>query len=287
MSIYYTPLIKIEVNIEADVSIFIEYLTKRESIAYRQQIFNAHPALKRLTDNQTQSKKKLSIREYLTKLYSKNKGAIKRNIADNQLLLLKTEKAFRILNELMAYDRKAPETYTAIATFLPFCPFNKSSFRFYAIPKKTSPEHNILSIALHEISHLVFLKQLATWEKRSGNKLNEDSKYYFKEALTASLMNNKRLKEVIGYDRYQGNRLLWDLHLISDKMEAMKVVKYFETTILNNKSSYTHNLYKNLGVFLKIQRSLRKKRKLWNKISSDPYNIKLIQEYKTPIKIIN
>ncbi|HQA95821.1 MAG TPA: hypothetical protein PLN18_00420 [Candidatus Colwellbacteria bacterium] len=279
------PSIKIKTDLEADVSIFTEYLTHPKRVSYRQLILKAHPALTQSLAGQPQRKVRTLVREYLETAYTENRRAIERNIASNRLLLKKSDKAFGTLYALMDYRPAKRQTYTAISTFLPFCPFDKKSFRFYAVPKENSPEQSILAIALHEISHLLFFEQLAEWKKESGKKLNEEAKYYFKEALTAALMNDERLEKLIGYRSYKGNRLLWNLCLKSGPNNPLPIVKYLQRNILSEKSDYKERLYKTLNSFSHIQSCFIEKRRLWDRLSLNPNDQKLVEQYKTPIKI--
>ncbi len=74
---------------------------------------------------------------------------------------------------------------------------------------------NALSVSIHEISHLIFFEQLKSLQKTDAvpKELSKDLIHYYKESLTAVLLNEKPLVEILGIKNYRGNPELKNLNL--------------------------------------------------------------------------
>lgn len=190
----------------------------------------------------------------------------------------------------MDYKWTRSITYKAIPTILPFSSFGNNIFYFSILGEiKGKNDKNILFIAAHEISHFIFYDIL---KKKNIiiKSLPTDFKNYFKEALTAVLLNRKPLCNILNLRDYKGNREIHDLKI--KKRDGTIIYftefinEYYQAIKIKKKKSFNIFLQEILNILLPFNKEFSKKRAIWNKFGNQLFkNKKAYKIYQYPIKI--
>jgi len=286
------PQIIVKQGLERETRLFHNFLNHPKFPENRSYILKAFPELENLIDK---SKDELlyDLKQFIDNFYRENEKIISEiNNKATKLLEKESSVVLEALGNLMEYDWEEKIVYLAIPSILPFSLFGKKSFSFSILSKIRGKEKhgpkNILRIAIHEISHIIFLSQLEKIEEKVDIKLSVDIEHYLKEALVASLLNQEPLKELLKLKNYQGNPEIRELHL-EDDGEIIKIADYitrqYEKAKSDNKS-FEIFLTELIGTFNKKSGKFTEKRSLWKmhgiKILK---NIDILTDYKKPIKI--
>ena len=121
--------------------------------------------------------------------------------------------------------------YKATPTILPFSPFDDDNDFNFSILNILQKRENIASLLpkfIHEISHFV-LFDILNQIKKEGEvaQVAKEIKNYFKEALTAVLLNKESLRRIFGIPRYKGNFEIYGLNIKKQNGEILSFSRFF------------------------------------------------------------
>jgi hypothetical protein len=152
------PKIVIKENLRQEVNVFLNFLHHPYYPQHRNLIFRVFPELKLLLKNKKDEKK--IVRKFIIDFRENHKDKINQIIKQSKVVIKnKGPLALKALANLMDYDWTKPTTYTAIPTILPHSPFGDNVFYFSILKQinKGKSDRDVLYIAIHEISHFIFL----------------------------------------------------------------------------------------------------------------------------------
>ena len=284
------PKISININKKKEIRLFSKFLNHPDFPQHRQLILQAFSNdLKIELAENLKDEKKVLIK-FINQFYEKNKNTIDLAIQDCKKEMKSSTKAIRALGKSMDYHWGNNVNYVAIPTILPFSPFSDNIFYFSILDRiKNVGKRNILTTAIHEISHFIFFDLLKEIENEKNFSLSLDVKYYAKETITTALFNEEPLKSALEIDNYLGNPDIRDIY-ISDKNKKPKTfIDYTRHQYIKNRNS--GNKFKNfLNGFVttinKASNQFSKKRFIWNQFGRELFkNKKALKEYRQPIKL--
>ena len=144
-------------QIAEEEELFLRFLKHPEFPTHRQLILNIFPELAKELENAPDEK--IAVRAFLIKFDRTHRKAITHIVHNNRSIVAKqSKKALRALGNAMEHKWLKPITYSVIPTILPFSPYGTNHFNFsiigYILNKK---QHDVLMVAVHEISHFIFL----------------------------------------------------------------------------------------------------------------------------------
>jgi len=278
-----SPKINFLIDPQADIERFEFFLNDPKRLSKRVAILNFYPKLTEKLENNTNQQ--IVVEEIVLDMYKRFGDQIKEIVKQAKDEFSKSDDIFTILAQRMNFPELSEQAYTAIPTFLPFSPFRNDTFYFSIaryIAGKEFKQREIVEIAVHEISHFIFYRQLELWEQNHSVNIDSKTIDYFKEALTASIMNTTELREYFGYSQYRGNPELHSISISYDN-KIYNIVDYFEALV--DFSNYSSSLEKLLTLFSfeSVQKAFAEKTKLWNEMAQKNQDHKLLKEYKNPI----
>ncbi len=290
--------ISVSINKEADIGKFLDFMNSPKYPGKRAIILKAYPEIANAINDGADEK--TTIENIVNNLYSEKEEQIKNILSDLKNELANIDTIINSLANIMNHDISA-NNYEAILTLLPFSPFKNNIFYFsiYSLifkKKDGSPRKktSIVFTAVHEISHFIFFDQLKKWEAQSKKKIPHPAEHYFKEALTAAIMNKEIFKNFFDYpklvnsENYRGNPELHALSISKENNETENIVAFFEREMFQNKDNYKTNFFRLLDIFYQNQEKFAQKWELWNNwlLSPDEYRSAIMEEYSTPFPII-
>jgi len=272
------PKIKIEIDKEQDKKLFNEFLNHPDFPQHRNMILKTFPILKNLLGKRRESEAVgefvdnfyKSYHEIINKITEKSRDKIENHGKD----------ALKILGEIMNYEWKKPLTYTAKPTILPFSPYGDNVFYFSILPdiKKGGSSKNILEIALHEISHFIFLNQLE--DKKI--KLEKNTKYCIKEAVATAVLNQEEFG-AMGIPKRAGNPEIKEIK-IEINNEIYKLTDFISKNI--KEKGYVKAIKNILELTNKASKEFSKRMTLWNQYGKNIVkNPRALEKYIKPIKL--
>ena len=271
-----------------ELEVFLNFLNNPRYPQNRNKIFQAFPDLKlKLGLLSNNEKEKKIVHKFICDFYAKNKEKINQIIKESEHLIKKKSKiALEALSSLMDYKWPKSMIYYAIPTILPFSPFKGNSFNFSILGQiRAKNDKNPLFISIHEISHFIFFDIL----EKIAIKIPEDTKNYFKEALTAVLLNQKPLSDILELKNYRGNQEIHDLQIKigKDIVSLTKFIEDYYHTIKIKKGKDFSTFLKGIMIILEpIFDEFSKKRKIWNKYGNQlSKNYEFLRQYRYPIEI--
>jgi len=287
--------ISVSINKEIDIGKFLDFMNNPRYPGKRAVILKAYSEIASATSNGADEK--TVIENIVNNLYSEKEEQIKNILNDLKNELANTDMIINSLANIVNHDISA-NNYSAILTLLPFSPFKNNIFYFsiYSLVfrnKDGSPRRNvsIVCTAVHEISHFIFFEQLKEWGEQSKKKISHPAEHYFKEALTAAIMNKEIFKNFFDYpklvnsENYRGNPELHVLFVSKENNEIENIVAFFEREMFQNENNYKTNLFRLLDIFYQNQEKFAKKWELWNNwlLSLEENRNTIIEEYSEPI----
>ncbi len=285
------PSIKITYDLNKEVDLFLKFLHHHYYPQHKFIIFKSFPELEILLKTEkNKNKEKTIIKEFIKDFYKKNDKKIKKIIVQSKKILKEKEKKALIkLAKLMDYQwPKNHPDYTAMPTILPFSPFGNNVFYFSILEQiKRKGGRDILFIAIHEISHFILFNFL---KKLKRKKVPEDFKNYFKETLTAVLLNQKPLNKILKLKNYQGNPEIRDLQIKKSDGVIISftefINEYYQIIKIKNKKTFKTFLQEILNILLPINKDFSKKRAVWNRYGNQLYKKPhILLKYQKPIQI--
>lgn len=276
------PDITIVQDLDKEVDIFLKFLNHPEFPQNRSMILKIYPKLSQIISEQ---KEELAVREFVDSFYQENAEKIEKIVNESRKSLMSSQEALKQLGILMDYVWSDTASYKAHPTILPFSPFRDDAFFFSILnPLFKDWPIDVLYIAVHEISHFIFLEQLKKIEEVNNNKFDKDLVYYYKESLTTVVLNQKEFRPILGEKEILGNPNIRDINIQIGE-EQMSLIKYL-TQEFETKKSYEDFLETTLLMLNKSVSEFIKKRELWNKNGPNIFEEDdLMVEYKKPIVI--
>jgi len=278
-----TPDIQIKIDPKEDVKTFLSFLNHSFFVQKRSSILDAHPKLKEYADDPDFKDR---VEEYVLEFYNNNQEKIDGVVEKNRKKLKGKDRALEILASLMGYNWGEAWKIDAYVTILPFSPFSDRKFNYSILGElydKNPLNKSLLSVAVHEISHMIFFDQL---EKMGIGSVSQNSAiYYLKEALTTSLMNNQELRRILKTKKELGNPDIRDIYVQKKGKRFTTLVNYMKNE-LKQPQGFIYSLKPIVHRFIAAKKQFDSKKELWDKhgkkIFSDQ---KLLDAYSSPVKI--
>jgi hypothetical protein len=273
---------------DQEEELFLKFLNHPEFPQHGQMILRVFPSLKSIMETSENEEK--AVRKFVDKFYLDNKTAISLAIQESKKEMKPSPKAISALGKAMDYSWPSNTTYIAIPTILPFSPFNKNVFYFSILDRiMNKGRRNVLTTAIHEISHFIFFDFLEKIEKKERISLSAEPKYYLREALTVALFNEEPLKFVLGIENYAGNPEIHDIYVINKSGLAIGFVNYIrEQYLISIRESikFEEFLTDLIMVINKVSDDFSKRRLIWNSFGKELLNNQIeFEKYKKPIKL--
>lgn len=286
-----TPIIKIKYDLKKEADKFLAFLHHPQFPQHRNLIFQAFPNLEseiKKTDDE-----KNAVANFIIKFREDNKNKINQIIQESKNLIKEDgQSALKALSELMDYQWKKTTIYTAIPTILPFSPFEKDIFYFSILGQIHNKKNkDVLSIAIHEISHSIFYEILGELERESLiTPLQNDVKNYFKETLAVVLLNQKPLCDILNLHNYIGNPEIRDIQIQKSNEVIISFTNflkgYYENIKIKEKETFKTFLQKILNIIMPISSEFSEKCSIWNSHGMTMFKKeKILRLYRQPIKI--
>jgi len=281
------PKISVKTSKKGEVKLFLKFLNHPEFPQHRQMILKTFPDLKVLLESSKNEKN--AVQEFIDQFYLKNQSTIALAIHDSKIRMKSSQKAMESLGIAMDYHWQSGIDYIAMPTILPFSPFGKNTFNFSILDRITgSGKRDILSTAIHEISHFVFLNYLKKIEKKENISISQDTRYYAKEVLTAALFNEEPIRGVLEIVEYKGNPDIRDIYITDDLKVTTTLINYTRKQYLENikdGKEFKEFLINFIKTMHKISENLSKKRQIWNRFGNELYKNKaILLQYQMPIQ---
>ncbi len=287
------PHINFLIDPEKDISRFNYFLNSKQYRRKRSNILTYYPKLSEQIEKQ--EKEEEAVREVVIDMYRRYHERIPEIVADAKKQFSESPPVFDALARYMDSYQLGERSYTAVPTFLPFSPLNDDLFYFSIasdIAGQKSKPFRIVAIGIHEISHFLFYEQLAAWSQQSGSILHDPSIHYFKEALTAAIMNQPEFRNFFNYpelfhsETYRGNPELHDLSIEHDGT-TKNIVTFFEKEMLQSPDGYRTSMNRILKAFATAGHVFVEKWDLWNQMPNEPdKQNKFMRKYSESIRLV-
>lgn len=289
----YTPKIVIKESLPQETKLFLSFLHHEYYKNLRHSILSNFPLLKESLEKSSDEEK--SVSEFISDFYEENRVQIDCIIKESKNLFEdKSGTALKILGELMDYKWERPTTYIAAPTILPFSPFRGNTFFFSilgSLGNKKTKDKNVLSVAIHEISHFIFLDQVKKLESEGRiKKVSKETIDYIKESLVVVILNQEPLKNLLEIEGYLGNPEIRNLQVKSGA-KTLKISEffneYFKRIKIENKMAFNDFLNEVFESAYPIDSIFQEKRKIWNQLgfTMGDEKIHLEELYSEPIEI--
>lgn len=292
------PKIVIEKDLHSEVDIFYWALHNDSSPWQRKSIFGffkSSPLLQQLSDNKSRKEEKEIIEQFLQDLHQTFDVQVNSFLETSNLELeQKSDQALVELANLMDYKwPKDQPNIKVVPVFLPFSPFGPNIFFFSVVSLiNNSKQHSLLSIAVHEISHMIFLKIVDQKLLEKGYIPAID---FLKEILAPVFMNQPSLKKLIDLRSwpkgYFGNTDLEQVYVLVGKSKKKEQIGRYFQRLYEEMRYEDHKTFKEIlevmvPLAFTLEKELLQKRKMWNEYGYRIFtNKKLLKEYSKLIKV--
>lgn len=284
------PMVKIIHDPTKDAEAFVSFIWHGYFVQNREKILKIYPEL---TDILNESEPKRKVIKFVISLHQSKKEKLIRVIKHNQdIIKKKGNEAFIFLGRFMDYLWPRPIEYSAYLSLLPFSPFKKNSF-FYSVlaelNEKNQENKSILSTAIHEISHIIFLGYLEKAGYNSGVNVSKDIVYILQECITAGIFKNSKLLSLLDMTQPpRGNPEIAELYVIEESNNII-LVDFVDEFIANNKKrgvKMEEIVKKLLKIFILMGDQLTEKMNIWRKYGYLIFkDRKFLDEFKTPLSL--
>lgn len=281
----HIPKIIFKIDLDKETETFYSFLHHKYFVGHRDKILKIFPALEKMLDDTDDEREVIKI--FLEKYYEDNNDKMDEIVTKNKSLIAeKSNEALLALADLMDYEWKKGVTYYAIPTILPFSPFKDNTFFLSILGQlkgQVDDTKNALSVSIHEISHFIFFDQLEKLQKENSisKDLSKDLIHYYKESLTAVLLNEESLAKILEIKNYKGNPELWNLNIkVGDK--TMNINYHLKDLYrkLKNEKSFEVFLKESINSLIPYSQELGEKWKLW---SQSRNRQEIVNDYSKPI----
>jgi hypothetical protein len=262
---------------------FDRFLTHKYHIDLSRMMLQKYPELQKCIKAQDRSQCIVTFVEDLHKKHSNELEIIAQHA--RSIVAEHGTTAFKLLGQYMEWQWPRNTRYIAYLSFLQGSPFNAKTGEFWysilaELDNKNEERKNLLSVGIHEISHMIFLRQLADM----GITLQRDTLYILKETLTIALMGQPELVHTLDIaDPPKGNYELHEL-FVEWRGRKMGIVAMVAEYMNNFHDTYHSRLTELTQLFSIHAKEWQVRMELWRKygkmLYSDP---KLLKEYQIPI----
>lgn len=278
------PTITVHLDPEADAQAFNRFLTHDYYVWLSNSIQRTYPELTKCLESPLD--RESCVRHAVLELHKQRKNELETLTEQSRILVAERgTRALELLGQLMDWSWPINTVYHAYISLLPGSPFNVDSFWYSALQElgvHNSERKNLLSVGIHEISHIIFLEQL----RRMEIPIQRDASYLFKEALTAALLGTPAMVKVLNIaGPPKGNYELHELRIIVDSVE-MSIVEGISKLMNDFRGDYTSLLHGAVTRFFAQYLVWHARMELWRKYGQSLYkDAVLLSEYRTPITI--
>ena len=286
----HIPKIIIHIDPERDAEMLWKFLNHPQFPQLRNSNLNAHPKLKESADKENFQD---IVREYVKSFYVDHAQEIDTIYKLNKDLVEQSgAHAFQELSRLMDYTWKTETTYDAYLSILTGSTFDKNNFTYSILGElygKNDVKKSLLSVGIHEISHLIFFELLKPIEHKHKIILHPDGKYFLKESITTALLNTETPRSILRTEEDPGNPEIQKLYITTPQDTGILFVNYIKKQIIRSKQTNLpfNTLLEQLVLNVHaIEKSLNEKRALWNKNGYAIFkNPTLLSEYEKLISL--
>ena len=280
------PRIEIRNDASRDADMVWRFLHHPRSTHFARYITNIHPGLVAIHDDEK------AVRQWVADWHDQHAKELQDiQLTQENIINEKGAAALNLLGSLMNYQWPPNIIYTAFFSLLPFSPFEGNNF-FYSVLRdisgKTNPGGSVLSVGIHEISHLIFFLYIKNITQNTGWSLQQDAVHYLKESLTTVLMNTPEFMELLGTQRHKGNPELWDLY-INDSHKPIAIVQWLENQYaksLDEKVAFSDWLTRIVILFHSAESELSAHISLW-RAHAPNIDQEIHDQYSRPICLTN
>ena len=288
------PKIKvIKNNLEEEIGVFRKFLFHNSAFSKRRDIFQAFPELEPKILNADKNDIENILRHFIINFYKKYEQEFNKIVSESeQIINERGGLALKELAKLMDYEWSKEITYNAIPTILPFSPFNGNDFNFSILSALRGKMNNkkSLFITMHEISHFVFFDILKNIKEENDLQLSKDLEHYFKEALTAVLLNQQPLCKILELSNYFGNIEIQDIKIKNKENIVLSFTDFifeeYNKIKITEKKSFKMFLLETIKTLIPSSSEFSKKWAIWQKHGRQIYKDNdILSEYQSPIEI--
>lgn len=282
------PTIIVHIDPEKDAETIWKFLNHPQFPQLRTSNLGMHPKLKESVDKENFQE---IVHEYVKSFYIEHAQEIELIYRQSKDLIEQSgTRAFQELSRLMNYEWETGATYNAYLSILTGSTFDDGIFTYSILGelyKRNDVKKSLLSVGIHEISHLIFFELLKPIAEKNEVVLHRDGKYFLKEVITTALLNTEPLRLILGTEEDPGNPEIQKLYITTPQDTNILFVEYMKRLIMQSKQNNVpfNTLLEQLVLNTHtIEKHLNDKRALWNKngyaIFKDPA---LLEEYSKPI----
>ncbi|MGD0977054.1 MAG: hypothetical protein ABR875_02060 [Minisyncoccia bacterium] len=285
-----SPTIKIINDPIKDADAFVSFIWHKYFIQNREKILKTYPELTDIINSSDAEKK---VRDFVVSLHQSKGNQLEEIIKYNQEIInKKNNAAFKFLSGFMNYSWSDPIAYNAYLSLLPFSPFKKDYF-FYSVlaelNNKNPENKSVLSTAIHEISHIIFLEYIEKMGWKIGQNVSKDVVYVLQESITSSMFKNPELLSLFNMPKSpRGNPEIVEIH-ISEGDNNMTLVDFVDKNIIfnkNNNNDMNQIINKLIKLFASIGDQISKKIEMWHKFGYKTLrDQELLKKFRQPIVI--
>lgn len=301
------PSIILDVNPDEEIAMFYHGLHNNKRPWQRNIIlavdeFQPLREILETGDIKDEDQEKQIIGNFLKGFREDNKDRIDGFIAQAQKELKeRSGPALTGLAKLMDYEWSEDfPGYRVVPVLLPYSPFGENVFFFSILGAvQGSNQMDVLDIAIHEISHMIFYElldknnpELANHHDNNGINIPID---YLKEVLAPVLMNQPSLRKLLDLrshpSGYIGNPDLGQMYVqVDGTSEKVQISKYFQQLYENlryrEQLTFPEIMNKMIKLIQPMENELLKRKDLWDKHEFEIFRDQsLLQQYSQPIPI--
>ncbi len=287
-----SPTITIHIDPEKDAKLLWEFLNHPQFPQLRTSNLVMHPHLKESVGKENFEE---IVHAYTKSFYVEHAQEIELIYKQSKNLLeQKGSLALQELSRLMDYEWVTGTNYNAYISILTVSTFDDGIFTYSILGelyKRNAVKKSLLSVGIHEISHLIFFELLKPIEQKHRIKLHQDGRYFLKEALTTAMLNTETFRSILETEPDPGNPEIRKLYITMPHDANILFIEYIKGLIIQSKIDkvpFTTLLEKLVLNTHAIEKSLNEKRALWNKHGSAIFkDVALLAAYEASIPFAN
>lgn len=276
------PQIKVEISPDLDAKAFINFLWHPFLKQNRQMIIKIYPEIEGMISSDSA---KEDVKKFVLNLHQQKKEQLEKIRNEQEKIIMERgQDAFQRLGEIMDYAWENPFIYTGYLSLLPFSPFKEDHFLYSALSQihnAISQNKSVLVVAVHEISHVIFLNLL----QKLRIRLSKGTKHLFKEALTAAILQDTKLSTILTYEHVDVNPEIRELYIKKGDC-VLKATDYLFGLLIENvdlNKNFLEQMKELLGEFKKSDKSFGEKMDFWNKHGKSIFKDEgLLKQYQEP-----
>ncbi len=274
---------------DTEINLFFSNLFKRDFKAFRDMIYKNFPELTNIhtnPDNQSDDELRAKIKGVILNFRERYTDSIK--IAETNITaeLPEIEEGIKSLEILMGETEHYK--YLIMPSVYPICPFDVKRNLFYftitGVKDGITEFDRLVSIALHEISHFIFFRQIAN----IPNVLSDRGIHHLKEVLTPVLLQHPDIIKHRKKDYVCGNDESIK-YLVEVSGEVMSIFDYVSREFAKNptREGYPAFLRWLVSIFERIEPEVLRRDLLHAKNGRAVFSDEALKtEFTKPIKIL-